>query len=1003
MHTVLEQFAGTLRYADLPEIWRPVDVAAFSRQKTLYDYQQTAFKNAACLLHEYYAGGADAAARKASWAAHYAANDCDLSQFDYPRSTTRRRLTESAVYKILSRAIAPRDDAIRFQDLINRMSFWMATGSGKTLVMIKLIELLARLMESGAIPKRGILVLAPRDDLLEQIKRTIDEFNYAAEPDRLFLSWVSLRQYGNEPPSLAFGDATPVYFYRADNIAEERGDARIDYREFENDGKWYVLLDEAHKGGKEDSKRQAYYSLLARDGFLFNFSATFTDAVDVATTACKYNLEDFIRDGYGKHILLSRDGFASFRKGAAAFRKDDDDEIDSVRREKILLKSLITLAAAKLRVREIRDRAGRDDVYHEPLMMTLVNSVGIDLKNNDLWAFFDVLRRLASGGIDDAQFKQAKQELSEEWSRPDVLFERPDTFSLGDGVLKSVTAEKLRATVFHSPKKSELTAIVPSNKKEIAFQLKGADTPFAALRIGDIVRWKNEFLSGIEIQKTTLRGSFFEDLDDGRISILMGSRAFIEGWDSNRPNVINLINIGVGKKAQKFVTQAIGRGVRIAPLPGRTRRRAARLPTDEKRDLGGASTLAAVPETVFIYATNRGAVEAVISGLQTQLSAGAWSSLEDCFERQSAPLLDGEAAPLIRPEYRHTKTLLAQTSPFLMNDETVERLRGYLKQTSDAALIVSRGLTPTDVSNLRAAAKPAAKTISTDTDKFYASLRFLLRRLTKHLRLREKTVSAMRTLSDEDIVHFRRVETSYEGATLEALREKIKGVGKSARLAEILAELEGMRKRRNIDAQEYVEKVGKIGKPYEEFDNFSIRHIAAHYYTPLVYTGIETETRIRHAIRSASEKQFIDNLDKWLEKQKFEEQKVDWDGWMFSKLDDACDKIYIPYFDGSQNECRRFYPDFIFWMWRGNDYRIAFVDPKGVQHTAHQHKIDGYARLFEENGARRSFVFTDSGRKWRVEVELLLFRSQDDGAPPARYKQYWHSSPSKIFAAGAKA
>ena len=48
----------------------------------------------------------------------------------------------------------------------------------------------------------------------------------------------------------------------------------------------------------------------------------------------------------------------------------------------------------------------------------------------------------------------------------------------------------------------------------------------------------------------------------------MGSRSFYEGWDSNRPNIINFINIG-GRDAKKYVLQAIGRGVRIEPYKGK--------------------------------------------------------------------------------------------------------------------------------------------------------------------------------------------------------------------------------------------------------------------------------------------------------------------------------------------------------------------------------------------------------------------------------------------------
>ena len=40
------------------------------------------------------------------------------------------------------------------------------------------------------------------------------------------------------------------------------------------------------------------------------------------------------------------------------------------------------------------------------------------------------------------------------------------------------------------------------------------------------------------------------------ISILLGSRIFVEGWDSNRPNVVNFINIGVDEDARSDVVVA---------------------------------------------------------------------------------------------------------------------------------------------------------------------------------------------------------------------------------------------------------------------------------------------------------------------------------------------------------------------------------------------------------------------------------------------------------------
>jgi type III restriction enzyme len=42
-------------------------------------------------------------------------------------------------------------------------------------------------------------------------------------------------------------------------------------------------------------------------GFIFNFSATFTDERDYATCVYNFNLARFIESGYGKHIYISKE------------------------------------------------------------------------------------------------------------------------------------------------------------------------------------------------------------------------------------------------------------------------------------------------------------------------------------------------------------------------------------------------------------------------------------------------------------------------------------------------------------------------------------------------------------------------------------------------------------------------------------------------------------------------------------------------------------------------
>ena len=74
---------------------------------------------------------------------------------------------------------------------------------------------------------------------------------------------------------------------------------------------------------------------MARNGFLFNFSASFTDKSDVITTIYDFKLKNFIMAGYGKNVYISKYDYESFKDNESDFSDED--------KKKIVLKSLITL------------------------------------------------------------------------------------------------------------------------------------------------------------------------------------------------------------------------------------------------------------------------------------------------------------------------------------------------------------------------------------------------------------------------------------------------------------------------------------------------------------------------------------------------------------------------------------------------------------------------------------------------------------------------------------
>ena len=402
-----------------------------------------------------------------------------------------------------------------------------------------------------------------------------------------------------------------VFYYRSDNISDEQKERIIDFHNYENNGKWYVLLDEAHKGDKDDSKRQHIYNIISRNGFLFNFSATFTDPRDIRTTAAEFNLASFIEQGYGKHISLLKQENRAFK---------DKEDFTNDEKQRIVLQSLLALAyIAKSRERLCAETGAT--LFHRPLLLALVNSVNTE--EADLKLFFRELERIGKGEITSQAFTAAKSALKAELEAdPEWLYE-DRTFALDQALFNSLTIKDVYKYVFNSESKGDIEVLVrPSNDKEIAFKLKTSAAPFALIKIGQTAEWLKDFLVGYVIVKGFEDESFFARLndEDSDINLLMGSRSFYEGWDFNRPNVITFINIGIGDEARKFILQSVGRGVRIEPIKGKRKRLENLHNAHEVNDVlfDKAKPFLSSVQSLLIFGTNRAALATIFEGLEQE-------------------------------------------------------------------------------------------------------------------------------------------------------------------------------------------------------------------------------------------------------------------------------------------------------------------------------------------------------------------------------------------------
>ena len=117
---------------------------------------------------------------------------------------------------------------------------------------------------------------------------------------------------------------------------------------------------------------------------------------------------------------------------------------------------------------------------------------------------------------------------------------------------------------------------------------------------------------------------------------------------------------------------------------------------------------------------------------------------------------------------------------------------------------------------------------------------------------------------------------------------------------------------------------------------------------------------------------------------------MQFDWWMFSKLDQTLDEVCIPYYNPKENNISNFKPDFIFWMQKGKHYLILFVDPKGTEHTDGYRKIDGYSKIFEiekvGQKVSKDFLYND----FTINVKLLLKPSNGGiASAPQPQRKYW--------------
>ena len=191
-------------------------------------------------------------------------------------------------------------------DDLNKLAFWMATGSGKTLIMHLYYR---QFLHYVAEPPDSVLLITPNGGLTDQ------------HLEEMRKSGIPCERFSAQESGLGLTSPETVRVIEITKLTRNKrgGGESVDVESFE--GRSLIFVDEGHKGageGKDTNLDRAWRPLrnhLAEKGFTFEYSATFGQAVQASGSRdladeygrailFDYSYRHFYEDGYGKDFRI---------------------------------------------------------------------------------------------------------------------------------------------------------------------------------------------------------------------------------------------------------------------------------------------------------------------------------------------------------------------------------------------------------------------------------------------------------------------------------------------------------------------------------------------------------------------------------------------------------------------------------------------------------------------------------------------------------------------------
>ncbi len=438
---------------------------------------------------------------------------------------------------------------------LNKLAFWNATGSGKTLLMhVNIKQYLHYAQKHSKGHESKILLITPNEPLSRQ---HLLDFRLSGIPANIFTKNQSGMFSGRE-----------VEIIEISKLSEESKDKTVAVDSFETHN--LVLVDEGH-GGMSGEQWKRFRDKLSTTGFAFEYSATFGQAISAADRKKKeeltqeyaksilfdYSYKYFYEDGYGKdyRILNLKEDNADFKNlyltaNLLSFYQQIllfKNKPDMVRQFRLFPPLWVFVGSS---VNAIRKEGGKDTSD----VLDIVYFLTDFLKNTDQYIQNIRLILNNTAGLLDARgysiFEGSFAYLDELELTPEQIY------------------EGINREVFHNHNLG--SNLYLDNLKgaagELGLRVGNTDKYFGVINVGDEKKLFDLAMNnGILGTEKDFSESLFAQINQTQpkqqINLLIGSKKFSEGWSSWRVSSMGLMNIGKSEGSQ--IIQLFGRGVRL--------------------------------------------------------------------------------------------------------------------------------------------------------------------------------------------------------------------------------------------------------------------------------------------------------------------------------------------------------------------------------------------------------------------------------------------------------